>query len=114
MQCMRTGKYRYALVLLLFMAGAINHMDRAALGIWSLFCGLTAAARAPRRLYSFAQQPLRQHRTGADRLHDPVPERLSQRFLFGTLIYFSGVLAMLLADPQPASRRRRHRRAFVA
>jgi MFS family permease len=30
---MKTGKYRYVVALLLFMAGAINYMDRAALGV---------------------------------------------------------------------------------
>jgi ACS family hexuronate transporter-like MFS transporter len=29
---MKTGRYRYAVALLLFVAGAINYMDRAALG----------------------------------------------------------------------------------
>ncbi len=30
---MKTGKYRYVVALLLFIAGAINYMDRAALGV---------------------------------------------------------------------------------
>jgi MFS transporter, ACS family, hexuronate transporter len=30
---MKTGKYRYVVALLLFVAGAINYMDRAALGV---------------------------------------------------------------------------------
>ncbi|WP_256972111.1 MFS transporter [Paraburkholderia caledonica] len=30
---MKTGKYRYIVALLLFIAGAINYMDRAALGV---------------------------------------------------------------------------------
>lgn len=30
---MKTGRYRYVVALLLFIAGAINYMDRAALGV---------------------------------------------------------------------------------
>jgi ACS family hexuronate transporter-like MFS transporter len=30
---MKTGRYRYVVALLLFVAGAINYMDRAALGV---------------------------------------------------------------------------------
>lgn len=38
---MRTGKYRYVVAALLFIAGAINYMDRAALGIVAPIVGKT-------------------------------------------------------------------------
>src|ERR1700742_1269505 len=40
---MRTGKYRYVVAGLLFVAGAINYMDRAALGIVAPIVGKTLA-----------------------------------------------------------------------
>ncbi|PLZ03881.1 MFS transporter [Burkholderia sp. WAC0059] len=38
---MNTGKYRYVVALLLFLAGALNYMDRAALGIVAPIVGKT-------------------------------------------------------------------------
>jgi len=40
---MNTGKYRYVVAGLLFTAGAINYMDRAALGIVAPIVGKTLA-----------------------------------------------------------------------